>query len=141
MTDEARILKKKFLAARIWAQQGQVGSKVFCYFLEFGSYVFLAIAYNDRFRQFLTSSRGKTHEKKSWETKFGPNVPKSGLKLGFFCHFLKFGSLVFVYITLDDSLEQCLTASCIKNFGGPNLGPTLNQAQNEVFCHFLNFGS
>ena len=27
-------------------------------------------------------------------------------------------------------------------FGGPNLSPTaLNQAQNEVFCHFIEFGS
>ena len=29
-----------------------------------------------------------------------------------------------------------------KKFGGPNLSPTgLNQAQNEVFCHFIEFGS
>ena len=48
-----------------------------------------------------TSSKGKTHEKKkkkNWERKFGP---KSVLKLDlnskiFFCHFLKFGLLVFV---------------------------------------------
>ena len=29
-----------------------------------------------------------------------------------------------------------------KKIGGPNLGPTgLNQAQNEIFCHFMEFGS
>ena len=29
-----------------------------------------------------------------------------------------------------------------KTFGGSNLGPvSLNQAQNDVFCHFLEAGS
>ena len=29
----------------------------------------------------------------------------------FFCHFLKFGSLVFLEIAYNDSLQQCMTFS------------------------------
>ena len=29
----------------------------------------------------------------------------------FFLHFIKFGSLIFLYIAQDDGLEQCLTTS------------------------------
>ena len=36
----------------------------FCNFIEFGLYVFLEIAYNDSLQQYLTSSDGKTHNKK-----------------------------------------------------------------------------
>ena len=42
---------------------------------------------------FLDTSRGETHEK-NLEPKYGSNGTKSDPKL-FFCHFLKFGSLVF----------------------------------------------
>ena len=35
-------------------------SEVFCHFVEFGSYFSLEIAYNNSWRQLLTSSRGKT---------------------------------------------------------------------------------
>ena len=37
--------------------------------------------------------------------------PKLGLKLGFFCHFLKVASLVFLNIVHSCSFEQCLTSS------------------------------
>ena len=37
--------------------------------------------------------------------------PKFGPKTSFFCHFLKFGSLVFLQIAYNDSLQQCLTNS------------------------------
>ena len=33
-------------------------SEFFCHFIEFGSYVFLEIAYNDSLEQYLTSSGG-----------------------------------------------------------------------------------
>ena len=52
--------------------------------------------------------------KKNFGTEFGPlgqNRPKSGSKLVFFCHLLKFGSLVFLEITYNDSLQQFLTSS------------------------------
>ena len=44
---------------------------------------FLELEYDDSLRQYLTSGRGNTHEKKFWGSKFGPNRPKSDLKLGF----------------------------------------------------------
>ena len=36
---------------------------VFCHFLKFCSLVFLKIAYSDRLQQYVTYSRGKTHER------------------------------------------------------------------------------
>ena len=48
-------------------------------------------------------------------------MPKSGPKLVFFFHFLKFGLLVFIEIEWNFSLQQCLTSSRgkirEKNFG------------------------
>ena len=52
-----------------------------------GARFFVEIACNDSLQQFLTSSKGK---------------------LGFFCHSLKFGSLVSLEIVYNDSLQQCL---------------------------------
>ena len=53
-------------------------------------------------------------------SKFCPQGPKSVQKLGFY-HFLNFDSLVFLEITYNDSLQQCLTCSrgkiYEKNFG------------------------
>ena len=50
-------------------------------------------------------------------------------KIRFFVIFLKFGPLVSLEITLDDSLEHCLTISRgkthEKNFRGPKLVPKL----------------
>ena len=58
---------------------------------------------------------------KKWQPGFGP---ESDLKLVFFCHFLKFGSLVLLEIAYNDSLQQCLTSSRgkihYKNFCDPN---------------------
>ena len=67
----------------------------FCNFIEFGLYVFLEIAYKDSLQQYLTSSDGKTHNKKIWGAKYGLNLPKLDSKLGF-SPFLKFGSIVFL---------------------------------------------
>ena len=63
-----------------------------------------------------------------------------------FWHFLKFGSLFFLEIACNDSLQQCLIYSREKIdekfFWGPNLGHRdQNLFQNQVFCHFLKFGS
>ena len=49
-------------------------NEVFCHFLEFESYDFSEIAYNDSLRQCLTSSRDKTHEKNLG----GPNLGQTG---------------------------------------------------------------
>ena len=58
-------------------------NNTFCYFIELESSVFLEFAYNDSLRQHVTSSRGKTHEKKICGLKFGLSGPKLGPKLGF----------------------------------------------------------
>ena len=51
----------------------QAQNEVFHDFLEFGSYFYPEIAYNDSFRQCITSSRGKTHEWTKW-AKIGPKI-------------------------------------------------------------------
>ena len=77
-------------------QKSQDGARnyAFCHFLKFGSLDLLEIAYNDSLKQFLTFSRGKTYEKKNWESKC---EPKSGPNLGF-SPFSQVGSLVFLEI-------------------------------------------
>ena len=57
--------KKKNLAARIWAQWAKINPKMklFCHFLEFGSYVLFEFVYNDSLRQHITSSGSKTLDK------------------------------------------------------------------------------
>ena len=51
---------------------------------------------------------------------------KISTKTRFFCHFLKFGSLIFLEIACNDSLQEFLTCSLgkihEKIFWGPNLG-------------------
>ena len=60
--------KKKFGSPKLGSMGlNQAQNEVFRHLLEFGSYVFLEIAYNDSLRQCQTSSRGKIYEKK-----FGP---------------------------------------------------------------------
>ena len=39
------------------------------------------------------TDEARLKKKKKWRPKFGP---KPGTKLGFFCHFIKFGLLVFL---------------------------------------------
>ena len=53
----------------------QAQNRVFHPFLEFQSYVFLEMEYDDSLPQCLTSSREKSHEKKLGP-KFGPKRPK-----------------------------------------------------------------
>ena len=71
MTDQVRFLKKKkkiIGGSNVGsADLNQAQVEVF---LEFGSLIFLEISYNNGLQQFLTSSRGKTHEKHFW----GPNL-------------------------------------------------------------------
>ena len=89
MINEARFLKRKFGDLNLGSMGLNLAqNEVFGYLHEFGSYVFLEIAYDDSLRQCLTSSRGKIHEKK-----------KLGLILGFlpFPYFLKFVSSFPLY--------------------------------------------
>ena len=73
--------------------------RFFCHFLEFGSEVFLEIAYDDSLRQCLTSSRVVELEqtKKKFGPKLGPNRPKLGPKLGF----LPFSQVWFISFHLN----------------------------------------
>ena len=67
-------------------------------------------------------------------------------KLGF-SHFLKFSSLVFLEITYNDSLQQCITSSRgktqEKNFGGLNSGQNGSKSGPKLvfFLPFSQFGS
>ena len=75
---------------------------------------FFEIAYDDSLRQCLTSNRGKappTPQKFLGRLSLGQNWTQTQV----FHHFLKFGSLVFLKITQDKSLEQCLTTGRGKN--------------------------
>ena len=96
--------------------QNWARNQVFCHFLKFSLLVFLEITYSDTLQQCLTSSRSKIHKKKFW----GPNLGQRGQKWaqnqGFFCHFLKFGSLVFLEIAHKDSLQQRITSSRGKGY-------------------------
>ena len=109
------------------------GPKIcFYHFLEFSSLVFLESAYKYSLQQSLTSSRCKFHEKMFWDPNLGQRgesqVPKY-----VFCHFLKFGSLVFLDIAYNDSLQQCLTSSRAKIHKKEVWGLNLSQrAQNQA---------
>ena len=84
-------------------------------------------------------------KKKIW----GPNLAQRGLSHSrnqVFCHFLKFGSLVFLQIALNYSVQQYMTSSRgrtqKKKFGDQIWAKTgQNWPQNQVFGHFLKFGS
>ena len=49
----------------------QTQNEVFRHFLEFGSLIFLEIAYNDSLQQCLTSNKGKTRGKYFWGSNLG----------------------------------------------------------------------
>ena len=98
MINEARFLKRKFGDLNLGSMGLNLAqNEVFGYLHEFGSYVFLEIAYDDSLRQCLTSSRGKIHEKK-----IGPDIRFFAISL--------FSQVCFKFsFVQDDSLEQCLT--------------------------------
>ena len=60
--------------SQIFESQAQNEFFFFCYFLEFGSLLFIEIVYSDSLQQRLASSRGKNHEKKFAGPKFGPKL-------------------------------------------------------------------
>ena len=75
MTDKARFFKKNFCDPNLGPtdlNQAQNGG--FRCFHEFRLLVFFEIAYGDSLQQCLTSSRGKTHEKKFWDPKLDPKL-------------------------------------------------------------------
>ena len=83
MTDKARFLKKIFGSPNLGSMGLiQAQNEVFRHLLEFGSYVFLEIVYNDSLGQCLTSSRVKIHEKK-FEVQIWAKRTKIGLEIRF----------------------------------------------------------
>ena len=79
--------------------------------------------------------RSQIFEKKQFSSLNLGKWAKIGPKTSFFCHFLRFGSLVFLEIAYYDNLQQCITSVRGKTHenkvGGPNLGQTSqNRARN-----------
>ena len=78
-----------------WKKKKKNGSQnlgpkwVFCNFIEFGSYIFLEIAYSDSLQPFLTSTWGKTYDK------------NFSLKLGTKLNFLPFSQVWFICFPLN----------------------------------------
>ena len=85
--------------------------------------MFLEIAYDDGLEHWLTTSRGKTHERSL--------VPQAGSEMRVFAIFSRLHHFFFFFffffdIAQDCSLGQCLTSSRAetskKKFCGPNWG-------------------
>ena len=85
----------------------QAQNEVLRLFLEFGSLVFLEIAYYDSLYQCLTSSRAKKKLAKKKKKNWGPHL---GQTLGFSL-FSQVWFISFPWKWYNDSLQQCLTSS------------------------------
>ena len=107
-------------------------NQVFCHFLKFGLLVILEIPYNDSLQQCVTLSRGEIHDKNIWNPNLGQRGQKRSQNQGFFCHFLKFGQLVFLRITYNDGLQKFLTSSRNKTFEKKFLRPKLGQNEPKL---------
>ena len=80
-------------------------------FLKIRSLVFSDIIQYDSWTWYLATYQAR-FLKKNWWPKFGPNAPKSGTKwVFFFCRLIEIGSYVFLKISYNDNLQQCLTSS------------------------------
>ena len=96
VTDESRFFEEKFGVPNLGtAGLSQAQNAVFCHFVEFGSYIFLEVTWNDSLRQFLTSSSGKTHEKKFRD----PNL--SQMSIRFLLDFPPFSQVWFISYPLN----------------------------------------
>ena len=95
-------------------------------FLEIGLLVFCDYLHDDSSPWYVVTDQAKFF-KKVLQPDFGPQGPKLGLKWGL-CNFFVFGSLVFLEIIYNDSVQQCLTSSRgkyhEKNFCGLKSGQT-----------------
>ena len=105
-------------------------------FLKIGSLVFSDIVHDDSWPWYLVTDGTRFLKKKKLQSKFEPNGPKSGPKLGFL-YFLKFHSLFFLEIACNNSLQQCLTSSRGKiyvKFLWPKFGP-----KGPIYVRKLDF--
>ena len=85
--------------------------------------------------QFLTISRGKSHEK-TFEPQICDKPAEIGLEIKFFSHFLKFGSLVSLYIAqmIDRDNVQLLVGETNNESSGPK-----NWLEIRFFAIFSSF--
>ena len=101
-------------------------------FLKIESLVFSDIVHDDSWPQYLLTEGGRFFKNNFGSPNFGQmaqNWPQNQV----FRHFLKFGSLVFLRITYNDSFQQFITSSADKIykknfFDFRQMGQ--NQAQN-----------
>ena len=100
--------RSKTHVKRFWypnlCQRGQNRQETsfFCHFLKFVLAVFFKISDNNSWQQCLTSSRGKIQKKYFWSPNLAKETKIRPKTRGFFCHSLKFGSLVFLEIAYND---------------------------------------
>ena len=114
-------------------------------FLKTGSLAFPDIVHDDGWPWYLV-----TDAVRFLKNKFGgPNLgwmSQIQVQSYVFCNFLKFGSLVFLEIVCNDSLQSFPTSSRDKihekSFWGQNLGErSQNWFPKKVFCPFFKFDS
>ena len=80
-------------------------------FLKVGSLLFSDIVHDDSWPWYLVTDKAIfKKKKKNWRPGYGANRSKSDPKLGFL-PFLNCSLLVFLEITYNDTLQQCLTSS------------------------------
>ena len=97
VTDAALFLEKKIGGPNLRITGLiHIQNEVFCYFLYFRLYVFLEIACDDGFWQFLTSSRGETQEQTLGTQIWGKRA-KNVTKIKFF---LPFSQVWFINFAL-----------------------------------------
>ena len=123
---------KKFGGPKFGPKGSKSGAKLgfFCHFLKIASLVFLEIVCNDSLQQCLTSSWGKIHQNDFWVQICAKGAKGAKVRPGtsfFFVIFLRFGSLVFLEIAYNDSLQQCLTSRRSKTHEQTFWGPTFSQ--------------
>ena len=80
----------------------------------------------------MTFSINKIYEKSFLERNFA-KTDQNQTKNYVFCHFLKFGSLIFLDIAQDCSLGQCLTSSRVKT--SKTKFCVFNWGRNDLFYY------
>ena len=102
-------------------------------FLKIRSVIFNDIVHDDSWPWHLETGEVRFLKKNIGGSSLGP-MGLNQAQIEIFPHLLEFGSLVFLEIVYNDSLQQFLTSSrgkSYENIWGPNLGKTSqNRSQN-----------
>ena len=94
-------------------------------FLKIESLVFSDIVHDDRWPRYLVNDGAAfffKKKKKNWRPEFGQSS-QNRTQNSFFCHFLKFVSLVFLEITYNDAAIHLEEVKITKIFFGLQCGP------------------